>query len=154
MAGVAEGFSPWEDGLSGGLAAAASWPVVGTARSVAADGAAGGAWPADAQHGDHRHAIGSHYQRKGKQFVHSDQHGDHQDAIGSHVATKKSRRGLRRGQKAQEAETALGRRYLVGLVWAVVVHGADVEDQDGVCWLLEQRQGVCCRLKRIIADDA
>ncbi len=42
----------------------------------------------------------------------------------------------------------------LGLVWAVVVHAADIQDQDGVWGVFKQRQGICPRLKKIVAELA
>jgi putative transposase len=42
----------------------------------------------------------------------------------------------------------------LGLVWMVVVHGADWQDHDGACLVLARLRDVCCRLKVILADSA
>ncbi len=42
----------------------------------------------------------------------------------------------------------------LGLVWAVVVHAADIQDQDGVWAVLKQLQDICHRLRKIFADAA
>jgi len=65
--------------------------------------------------------------------------------------------GPERGYDAAKKIFGRKRRLAVdtiGLVWAVVVHAGDVQDQDGVWPVLEQLQRVCCRLKVIFADTA
>jgi putative transposase len=42
----------------------------------------------------------------------------------------------------------------LGLVWAVVVHGAYWQDQEGACFVLPQLQAACRRLKVVFADSA
>jgi transposase len=42
----------------------------------------------------------------------------------------------------------------LGLIWAVLVTAASVQDRDGGQWLLEQVRGRLPRLREIIADSA
>jgi len=42
----------------------------------------------------------------------------------------------------------------LGLIVAVVVHGADWQDQDGACFLLMKLPRTCLRLKVLFADSA
>ena len=51
----------------------------------------------------------------------------------------------------------LGRKRFVavdslGLIWAVLVTTADVQDRDGGCWLLDGVRGTLPRVREVIAD--
>ena len=65
--------------------------------------------------------------------------------------------GEERGYDAGKKITGRKRHLAVdtlGLVWAVVVHGAYWQDQDGACFVLMQLQATCRRLKVVFADSA
>ena len=65
--------------------------------------------------------------------------------------------GEERGYDAGKKITGRKRHLAVdtlGLVWAVVVHGAYWQDQEGACFVLPQLQAVCRRLKVVFADSA
>ena len=62
-----------------------------------------------------------------------------------------------RGYDAGKKITGRKRHLAVdtlGLVWAVVVHGADWQDHDGACLVLMQLREHCRRLRVIFADSA
>ena len=40
----------------------------------------------------------------------------------------------------------------LGLIWALLVTTADVQDRDGGCWLLQAVRGVLTRVREVIAD--
>jgi putative transposase len=40
----------------------------------------------------------------------------------------------------------------LGLVWALLVTTADVQDRDGGCWLLDTVRGALARVREVIAD--
>lgn len=40
----------------------------------------------------------------------------------------------------------------LGLVWALLVTTADVQDRDGGCWLLDTVRGRLARVREVIAD--
>ena len=51
----------------------------------------------------------------------------------------------------------LGRKRFVavdslGLIWALLVTTADVQDRDGGCWLLDWVRGTLPRVREVIAD--
>ena len=65
--------------------------------------------------------------------------------------------GEERGYDAGKKITGRKRHLAVdtlGLVWAVVVHGAYWQDHDGACFVLMQLQATCRRLKVVFADSA
>lgn len=65
--------------------------------------------------------------------------------------------GEERGCDAGKKITGRKRHLAVdtlGLVWAVVVHGAYWQDQDAACFVLLRLQDVCRRLKVVFADSA
>jgi putative transposase len=65
--------------------------------------------------------------------------------------------GEERGYDAGKKITGRKRHLAVdtlGLVWAVVVHGAYWPDQEGVCLVLPRLQAACRRLKAVFADSA
>jgi len=62
-----------------------------------------------------------------------------------------------RGYDAGKKITGRKRHLAVdtlGLVWMVVVHGADWQDHDGACIVLARLRETCRRLKVIFADSA
>lgn len=62
-----------------------------------------------------------------------------------------------RGYDAGKKITGRKRHLAVdtlGLVWMVVVHGADWQDHDGACIVLTRLRETCRRLKVIFADSA
>ena len=62
-----------------------------------------------------------------------------------------------RGYDAGKKITGRKRHLLVdtlGLVWMVVVHGADCQDHDGACLVLMRLREQCRRLKVVFADSA
>jgi putative transposase len=65
--------------------------------------------------------------------------------------------GLQRGYDAGKKITGRKRHLAVdtlGLILAVVIHGAEWQDQDGACWVLEKLQAGFRRLKVIFGDAA
>jgi len=65
--------------------------------------------------------------------------------------------GEERGYDAGKKITGRKRHLAVdtlGLVWAVVVHGAYWQDHDGACFVLMRLQASCRRLKAVFADSA
>lgn len=65
--------------------------------------------------------------------------------------------GQQRGYDAAKKITGRKRHVAVdtlGLIWSVVVHGADWQDHDGACWVLEQLQAGCRCLKVLFGDGA
>lgn len=65
--------------------------------------------------------------------------------------------GVERGYDAGKKITGRKRHLAVdtlGLVWMVVVHGAEWQDQDGACVVFMRLQEKCRRLKVIFADSA
>ena len=65
--------------------------------------------------------------------------------------------GDERGYDAGKKITGRKRHLAVdtlGLVWAVVVHGAYWQDHDGACFVLMRLREACRRLKAIFADRA
>ena len=65
--------------------------------------------------------------------------------------------GEERGYDAGKKITGRKRHLAVdtlGLVLAVVVHGADWQDQDGARWVMEKLNETFCRLKVIFGDAA
>jgi putative transposase len=65
--------------------------------------------------------------------------------------------GEERGYDAGKKITGRKRHLAVdtlGLVWAVVVHGAYWQDQDGAHFVLMQLRQSCCRIKVVFADSA
>jgi putative transposase len=65
--------------------------------------------------------------------------------------------GEERGYDAGKKITGRKRHLAVdtlGLVWTVVVHGADWQDHDGACFVLMRLRERCKRLKAIFADSA
>ena len=65
--------------------------------------------------------------------------------------------GEERGYDAGKKITGRKRHLAVdtlGLVWAVVVHGAYWQDHDGACFVLMQLKANCRRLKVVFADSA
>lgn len=62
-----------------------------------------------------------------------------------------------RGYDAGKKITGRKRHVVVdtlGLIWAVVVCGADWQDQDGACLVINQLRDTCRRLKVIFGDSA
>lgn len=65
--------------------------------------------------------------------------------------------GKQRGYDAGKKITGRKRHLAVdtlGLILAVVVHGANWQDQDGACWVLDKLQAQFRRLKVIFGDAA
>lgn len=65
--------------------------------------------------------------------------------------------GQQRGYDAGKTITGRKRHLAVdtlGLILAVVVHGANWQDQDGACWVLDKLQAQFRRLKVIFGDVA
>lgn len=65
--------------------------------------------------------------------------------------------GQQRGYDANKKIPGRKRHLAVdtlGLILAVVVHGADWQDQDGACWVLEKLKAKFHRLKVIFGDAA
>jgi putative transposase len=65
--------------------------------------------------------------------------------------------GEERGYDAGKKITGRKRHLAVdtlGLVWMVVVHGADWQDHDGACLVLMRLREQCRRLKIVFADSA
>jgi len=65
--------------------------------------------------------------------------------------------GVERGYDGARQITCRKRHIAVdtlGLIVAVVVHGADWQDQDGACFLLMKLRRDCPRLKVLFADSA
>lgn len=65
--------------------------------------------------------------------------------------------GRQRGYDAGKKITGRKRHIAVdtlGLILAVVVHGADWQDQDGACWVLDKLHAQYRRLKVIFGDSA
>jgi putative transposase len=65
--------------------------------------------------------------------------------------------GQERGYDAGKKITGRKRHLAVdtlGLVWAVVVHGAYWQDHEGACFVLMRLQATCRRLKVVFADSA
>lgn len=65
--------------------------------------------------------------------------------------------GGERGYDAGKKITGRKRHLAVdtlGLVWMVVVHGADWQDHDGACFVLMRLRKQCRRLKILFADSA
>lgn len=65
--------------------------------------------------------------------------------------------GEERGDDAGKKITGRKRHIVVdtlGLIIAVVVHGADWQDDEGACYLLIKLRGVGPRIQRVFADSA
>ena len=88
------------------------------------------------------------------------QHGQTQHAQAAIIDSQSIRTaegGQERGFDAGKKITGRKRHLAVdtlGLVWAVVVHGAYWQDHDGACFVLMQLQATCRRLKVVFADSA
>ena len=154
VAGVAEGFSAWEDGVERFLAMATGWDMEANRGPTAKEGSARRRSAADAQRGDHRRAVGAD------------------------DATRRTGKHLRRGQEGQGTQTALGRGYAglglggggpcgrhpgsrrgLGRAPTTPRHLPSVEKggsgrriPSGYC--ARQLQGICHRLRKIVADAA
>ena len=65
--------------------------------------------------------------------------------------------GKQRGYDAGKKITGRKRHLAVdtlGLIMAIVVHGADWQDQDGACWVLEKLHAQFRRIKVVFGDSA
>ncbi len=75
--------------------------------------------------------------------------------IVDNLSVRTVERGEHRGYDAGKKVTGCKRRVAVdtlGLIWAVVVCGADWQDHDGACLGIHQLCHVCRRLKVIISE--